>query len=139
MNECCDSNIKKNPKRHTCPENCQPYLEVPKKTILHHLKEPWNFSLQEKAYYFCHDPDCNIVYFGLDEETIHKNQLRTKVGLKETSFDELTCYCFGISKSEAKNNTEAKQFVIEQTKLNVCTCITSNPSGRCCLKDFPKK
>jgi hypothetical protein len=28
--------------------------------------------------------------------------------------------------------------VMAQTKAGLCSCDTSNPSGRCCLKDFPK-
>jgi hypothetical protein len=28
--------------------------------------------------------------------------------------------------------------VIEQTRLHNCACDVRNPSGRCCLKDFPK-
>lgn len=140
MSECCSSNkvIEQHPKRHVCPSNGQQYLEVPYSTILHHVKEPWKLTPKEQAYYFCDDPECDVVYFGFDNSTILKIQLRTKVGIKETSGDTLICYCFGVSRSEAQTNKQAKAFVIEQTKHSQCACTTHNPSGRCCLKDFPK-
>lgn len=140
MSDCCSSNKEnlETPKRHTCPKSNKKYGEVSYKTILHHVKEPWKLKLKEQTYYFCGDPNCDVVYFGLDNSMIQKDQLRTQVGIKETSEDALICYCFGVSKLEAKKNEQVKAFVIEQTKHSLCSCTTYNPSGKCCLKDFPK-
>lgn len=140
MSDCCSScnDTSQHPKRHVCPENGKQFLEVPYSTVLLHVKEPWKLTPKEQAYYFCDDPACDVVYFGYDNSTIHKDQLRTKVGIKETSDDALICYCFDVSKSEAQKNDQVKAFVIEQTKHSLCSCTTQNPSGRCCLKDFPK-
>ncbi len=140
MSNCCSksNNDQQNLKRHTCPESNKECGEVPYKTILHHLKEPWKLTLKEQAYYFCSDPDCDVVYFGFDNSTIHKDQLRTKVGVKEQSDEALLCYCFDVSRATAQSNEKAKSFVIEQTKKSLCSCSTHNPSGKCCLKDFPK-
>lgn len=139
MSDCCSSNpnINQQSKRHVCPNNGKQYLEVPYRTILHHVKEPWRLELKEQRYYFCDESNCKVVYFGFDNTCITKSMLRTKVGIKETADDTLICYCFGITKAEAKSNKQAKTFVIEQTKNGRCSCETSNPSGRCCLKDFP--
>ncbi len=139
MSDCCTTkgNDQQTPKRHTCPQCSKLYGEVPFKTILHHIKSPWDLPLKEQAYYFCNDPLCDVVYYGIDNSTIHKDLLRTKVGIKETSDDTLICYCFGVSKSEARDNSIAKAFVVKQTKNSLCSCATHNPSGRCCLKDFP--
>ena len=111
------------------------YLEVSRTTILHHLDKPWLHSLKEQKYFFCHEPQCEVVYFAEDDTVIRKSQLRTRVGIKEQDDNALICYCFGVSKKYAK---EAKAFVIQQTKESACSCTTSNPSGRFCLKDFPK-
>ena len=140
MSDCCSENKqeKQTPKRHNCPENKELYGEVPYQTILLHIKEPWKFTPKEQAYYFCNDPDCDVVYYGYDNSTIRKDQLRTKIGVKETSHNALICYCFGVTKSEARANNQAKAFVIEQTKNSLCSCTTHNPSGKCCLRDFPK-
>ncbi len=144
MSNCCSKSNQNQQKlkRHRCPENDKEYGEVPYKTLLHHVKEPWNLALKEQAYYFCSAPDCNVVYFGSDNSTIHKDQLRAKVGIKETSDDALICYCFDVSRATARmdalSENKAKTFVIEQTKKSLCSCATHNPSGKCCLKDFPK-
>ena len=141
MSDCCSSKkeMEQHPKRHVCSENGKQYLEVPYGTVLHHIKQPWKLAPKKQAYYFCEDSNCEVVYFGIDNSTICKDQLRTKVGIKETSDDALICYCFGVSKSEARTNKQAKTFVIEQTKNSLCSCTIHNPSARCCLKDFPKE
>ena len=141
MSDCCSTNVndKQHPKRHVCPVNGKRYLEVSYLTILHHINEPWRLPLKKQAYYFCDDPCCDVVYFGIDDSTITKQQLRTKVGIKETSEDSLICYCFGVSKAQAQTDRQAKAFVVEQTKTSTCSCTTHNPAGRCCLKDFPKQ
>jgi len=140
MSDCCSSNTltKNHPKKHTCPMDGKQHTEVPYNTVLHHIKQPWKSPPKEQPYYFCDDPDCNVVYFGLDNATIEKEQLRTVVGIKEKSEQALICYCYGVSKKEAQTNSHAKEFVMEQTKNSLCACATRNPSGRCCLKDFPK-
>jgi hypothetical protein len=147
MDNCCDnqtSNKKGNekssfPRKFTCPVNEQQYTEVAKKTILQHIKSPWNMQLKEQQYYFCDDPNCDVVYFGLTGSVINKNELRTVVGKKEKSDEMLVCYCFGVSKKIAKEHVEVKAYVTQQTKDKNCACDVRNPSGRCCLKDFPKE
>ncbi len=128
-------------KRRLCPANGKEYLQVPFSTILQHIKKPWNQenTLQsEQAYYFCSDPDCDVVYFGEDDTLINKSDLRTLVTIKEPSnADALACYCFDITLKEVKNDPKLKQYVIDKTKNNLCACESQNPSGRCCLKDFP--
>ena len=140
MSNCCSSKkeAEQHPKRHVCPINGKPYLEVPFNTVLHHVQAPWKLMPIEQAYYFCEDPECDVVYFGYDNSTIFKEQLRTRVGIKESSDEALICYCFGVSKLEARTDERTKTFVVEQTKHSQCSCTTFHPSGRCCLKDFPK-
>ena len=77
-----------------------------------------------------------MVYFGEDDSVITKDSLRTDVGIKENRADSMICYCFGVTKAAA-TNPSIKEFVVKKTKENICECITRNPSGRCCLKDFP--
>ena len=146
MSDCCNNSSEDKaeakislPKKCACPINKQKYIEVPKKTILQHIKAPWKNILDEDKYYFCEDPECEVVYFGLKGSIINKFELRTIVGKKEDSEDAPLCYCFGISKALAKNYPLIKAFVTQQTKEHNCSCDVKNPSGRCCLKDFPKK
>ena len=149
MNECCSQSEVTHketeghyPKSHYCPVNGKAYSSVKRKTLLHHISGPWQKSLTEQGYYFCTDPGCDVVYYGQDNSVIHSNELRTSVWQKSNDKQALVCYCFGVSKelakSDLKNNGDIKAFVLEQTKQSTCSCETSNPSGRCCLKDFPQ-
>lgn len=142
MSECCSSsNTPGQPpivKKHRCPINGKEYSEVSSTTIIHHIKEPWNWDRKSQGYYFCEDPDCSVVYFGQDDSIIEVDALRTSVGIKQKSKESPVCYCFGVNRKEAATNSSAKAFVIENTKNNACACEIRNPSGRCCLKDFPK-
>lgn len=140
MSSCCSSSgcNSKHPKKYRCPVNSREYAEVSVRTIAHHIKESWGWVPTAKCYYFCDDPECDVVYFGDDDSVILKSQLRTRVGVKEQTGDDLLCYCFGVSKADFERNPATKDFVMAQTKAGVCSCDSSNPSGRCCLKDFPK-
>lgn len=140
MSECCSSSDNPNlsPRKYRCPVNGKEYSEVSSITIVHHIKTPWNWENKKQAYYFCDDPECNVVYFGEDDSIIEKHELRTIVGVKQKSPESPVCYCFGVNRLEAATITEAKAFVIKNTKNYICACEIRNPSGRCCLKDFPK-
>lgn len=140
MSDCCSSSScdSAHPKKQRCPVNGHEYSEVSARTITHHIKDAWTWRPTGCRYFFCDDPACEVVYFGEDGSTILKSQLRTHVGLKEFSEDSLLCYCFGVTKADFFANPATKSFVIAQTKAGLCSCDTSNPSGRCCLKDFPK-
>ena len=145
MSDCCSSNssnLNKASNKHICPSNNQAYSKVATKTIWHHLKEPWKVNalvLDKQSYFFCDDPDCDTVYFAEDNTEIKKSEIRINIGIKEpTNSSALVCYCFGVTMQEATKNTEIRDFVVQKTKEQVCACDTRNPSGRCCLKDFPK-
>ena len=140
MSDCCSSDKGNTsaPRKQPCPVNLQNYISVELKTILHHIKDSWNTNLKEQGYYFCDDKDCDVVYFGEDKSVITEDQLRTKISAKTEKDDVLICHCFGVSRADAKKNAVIKEFVIQQTKIGNCSCETSNPSGRCCLKGFPK-
>jgi hypothetical protein len=120
-----------------CPVNGKPYRAVHLTTLLHHIKRPWEMSLADQNYYFCTDPDCPVVYFGEDGLVINTTQMRTGVWQKTPGPDSTVCYCFGVSMQQAHSEA-IKHFVTEKTKQSQCACQTSNPSGRCCLTDFPK-
>jgi len=134
MSECC--NTSSSNKKHVCPVNGKAYSQVSTRTIKHHISEPWNHELSNTNYYFCSDPNCEVVYFGLDDSIINKTQLRTELGFKEKDQNALICYCFGVTKKQAEENPNIKTYVTEQTKNHTCSCETSNPSGKCCLKHF---
>lgn len=108
------------------------------RTIAHHIKDSWGWTPTARHYYFCDDPECDVAYFGDDHSVVYKTRLRTRIGVKERAANDLLCYCFGVSWADFERNPATKDFVMAQTKAGLCSCETSNPSGRCCLKDFPK-
>lgn len=140
MADCCSSSDCKttHPNKRRCPANGVECTEVSTRTIAHHIKHSWQWHDKGRHYYFCDDPNCDVVYFGDDDSVILKSQLRTKVGVKEATDDALICYCFGVTEADALNDSGIRDFVMTETKLGHCSCVTSNPSGRCCLKDFPR-
>lgn len=139
MTHCCSSNHKIDsfPKTSCCPVNGETYQRVNTKTMLHHLLSPWKQHPQNQGFYFCHDPDCEVVYFGENKEWYSISELRTALWQKSEDSEAYLCHCFGITRKQAVKDPQLKQYVIEQTRLGLCSCETSNPSGRCCLKDFP--
>lgn len=137
MSNCCtaDGNLSS---RATCPVNGIQYGRVPTRTVLHHIKFPWAWRRWAHRYYFCDDPDCDVVYFDQAGSTINREALRTTVGAKTRGEDVTVCYCFGISRANLAYVPETRAFVLEQTKKQICACEVRNPAGRCCLRDFPK-
>ena len=139
MSDCCSNSCTTGARhnKYRCPVNGKEYKKVSEKTIMHHIKEPWNWEEKKQSYYFCDDPECEVVYFGYDDSIIEKSAVRSHVGIKDKSDNALVCYCFGVSVKEAATHPEAKAFVFEHTKGHICECEAGNPSGKCCLKDFP--
>lgn len=140
MSQCCaTSSSNTTPTRkHECPRCRSLCAEVSVQTITHHIKNPWEWNPGQQRYFFCDAPDCDAVYFGEDDSIIRKTELRTLVGVKESSADAPLCYCYGITKSDAII-PGVRDYVVGQTREGNCACETRNPSGRCCLKDFPDK
>ncbi len=140
MPECCleQNSSTPFPKKHRCPVNGHTYDSVGTKTLLHHIKAPWLADLKQQGYYFCTDPQCGVVYFGQDDSVIQVSDMKSRVGQKETKRDRPICYCFDVTQLNAEKDAAIKSFVIKKTKAALCSCETSNPSGKCCLKDFPK-
>ena len=141
MSDCCHSacTTEMPSKTHVCPVNGQEYKPVSLRTMLHHISSPWVWVEKQQGYYFCDDPNCDVVYFGEDGSVITKAEIRTTVGIKEGKPDALTCYCFGVSNLEAQQHPDIRDFIVSKTHAGICSCDTRNPSGRCCLKDFPVK
>ncbi len=140
MTHCCSNN--NNAAKAICPVNGQPYARVSRRTVMHQISQPWQRDLTAAHYYFCDDPDCDVVYFGTDAQVILRTELRQDVGQKSTLPDRAVCYCFEILLTDlqtTQNLVRLKKFVTEQTRNATCDCETRNPSGKCCLQNFPKQ
>lgn len=123
--------------KQTCPQCTVLAASVTTQTIQHQLKQPWHWQADKADYFFCTSPSCHLVYFSAASDRIDADALRQKVGVKSNDNSALLCYCFDVSRADAKHNPDAKAYVMRQTKQKLCACHVRNPSGKCCLKDFP--
>jgi len=140
MIDCCSSSCetKSRPSKLDCPACGEKCLSVTTKAMLHHIKQPWTYEFSGEQYFFCSNPSCDSVYFSSTNKVIYKPAIRTSHSDSAQTDDPLICFCFGVNKSDASVNKDIKAFVVKQTKASMCSCETANPSGRCCLKNFPK-
>jgi hypothetical protein len=134
--DCCDVQADSRSGRHHCPRNGREYRQVPINTVRLHLNQPWQWQPQAH-YYYCTDPACPVIYFADDDSVLEQADLRTPVGLKDPSPEAQICYCFGVTRAESRDPA-IRAYVEEQTRQGHCACEIRNPSGRCCLADFPK-
>lgn len=123
--------------RKSCPDCGTAATLVAEDTIRNHLKTPWNWTPRAGRHHFCPSPDCDTVYFSDDGTRLGREALRTRIGIKEYADDALLCYCFKLSRGDCTKTPSLRQFVRKKTRAGECSCKSSNPSGRCCLKDLP--
>ena len=135
MSECCSPNVQPT-HRSNCPQCATAGAEVSSRTISHHIQASWKWQNSAQQYYFCTSPSCDVVYFAENGVVVLKSQLRIRVACKERDEHSMLCYCFGITGEDLDENPSIRAFIVDQTRQGLCSCSTSNPSGRCCLKDM---
>ena len=117
----------------SCPVCDNESLEVSKKTMGSLLNKDSLSKISDNQYYFCAEPDCEIVYFD-GKDRFYKKDLKI-------SIDDKVCFCFDISKDEIRKIGKDK--VLEKIRDNMkekgCNCETNNPSGRCCTTQIEKR
>ena len=80
-----------------------------------------------------------MVYVGADGTLIRKDQLRTRVGVKERDEPIPVCYCFGFTNAQivrdvlAEGRSTIREYIETQVRAGHCRCEITNPAGRCCL------
>lgn len=135
---CCSSST---PNKATCPDCGESAEDVSITTLLHQLKQPWQQSISDGPWFFCQQVGCDTVYFSSEGERFTTAQLRQPVGQKSNEKNRPLCYCFDIRHSDlsdAESARACREFVIDKTRDKQCVCEERNPSGKCCLRDFPK-
>jgi hypothetical protein len=96
--------------------------------------------LDGKAYRFCPDPSCELVYFDREAgSTFGKEDLSVRVGAKETEDPIPVCYCFGFTATDLRNElaelggTDIPASIAAEVRAGHCACEVKNPEGSCCL------
>jgi len=134
---CCDAKPKQ--RKQVCPDCGDSALAVGRQTLLHQLQFPDNQHLVEGDYAFCSNRDCAVGYFS-SSVRIAKNCMRAF----KPEQPAMLCYCFDISESmyrmalEQGKASKIKDFIVQQTRDQLCACECRNPSGRCCLANVKR-
>ena len=138
MSDCCNNQLVKPTKTAVCPVNGRTYKHIAQKTLLHQISKPWQKDLH-KDYYYCSDPDCDVVYFSYAGDILGHADMRSSSAHESSAAAATVCYCFDVSTTDIRSEpakTQIRNYIIEQTKNHVCECSVRNPSGCCCLKDL---
>lgn len=105
------------------------------------LKPEARGEVNGSQYVFCETPTCPVVYYAADGTRLRKEQVRVRVGLKETEDPVPVCYCFGVTERmiheevRRTGQSSASARIRAEVKAGNCRCEVENPSGRCCLGD----
>ena len=90
--------------------------------------------LNGRAYRFCAEPDCDVVYFDRDAGSVFgKGDLEVRVGLKESSDPIPICYCFNLTVTDLRTGIDVAGFIGAEIRAGHCACEVKNPQGSCCL------
>ena len=145
MGSCCrDSGCETSPlvgMAETCPECGQKGKRVSTLTVKSLVKEHTRVASDD--YFFCRTPACAVVYFS-QRGLFRKDDVKARVGLKETEDPIPLCYCFEYSRGnirsdiESKGSTDILERIKAEVKAGYCACEVKNPSGDCCLGDVTR-
>src|SRR5229473_3876747 len=103
MSDCCAVNGKTGtaPAVMACPVNGTRSRQVDILTVKSLVRQ-LPLGMPNTQYYFCDSPDCEVVYFGLNEEAsrFRREDLLVRVGTKEATEPIPVCYCFGFTRHD---------------------------------------
>lgn len=123
-----------------CRECGKEGRRVKKVTVVHMLKNPFLKDVMDDPFCFCRTPGCNVAYFcNESEQYFSKEQVRIRIGVKETDHPVAVCYCFDYTEQlifdqiRETGCSDAAEKITENIKEKLCACEIRNPSGRCCL------
>ncbi len=99
--------------------------------------------LTSVTFSFCRTPECEVVYFS-NQAVFKKQDLKVRVGIKETTNPIPLCYCFEYSREDIRHdiettgNTSILEKIKDEVRSGFCACEVKNPSGACCLGDITR-
>lgn len=141
MSDCCRTTVKPGGQApaSSCPQCGREGRPVDRITVQALLKPEMRGAVNGSRYLFCETADCPVVYYAADGVQFRKDQVRVRVGLKETEDPIPVCYCFGVTERmvheeiRRTGRSTAAIRIRAEVKAGNCRCDVENPSGRCCL------
>ena len=144
MSDCCHmpTGLQKRRSRLVC-RHCGREGQPVDRTTVEAVLTPESLSqVNGSAYAFCETPDCLVVYYAADGTAFKKNQVRVRVGFKETEDPIPVCYCFNVTERMIREEvaqtgrSTASARIRAEVQAGMCRCAVENPSGRCCLGEI---
>lgn len=96
--------------------------------------------MEGKAYRFCPEPDCDVVYFDRESESVfNRRDLIVRVTQKTRGDSSPLCYCFGYSVGDVRRDLAENggalvpASITREIRAGHCACEVKNPQGTCCL------
>lgn len=138
MRGCCDSKVQ-SARPASCPRCHVPGKSVPDETPAALLRRSCRERLGPGPHHFCTTAHCEVVYFSADGPAFLKDEVRVRVGEKETSPPITVCYCFAhtVESIDEEIRSTGTTTVLERIRAEVasgrCRCERENPRGSCCL------
>lgn len=124
-----------------CPAAGELGKPVAPVTVRSLVRPEYSASVEGREWFFCGQPECDIVYFTHDGRTLEKGALKVRVGLKEKDAPRPVCYCFGHTVESIREEigrtgrSTAAASIREKIEAGECRCEVLNPRGTCCLGD----
>lgn len=93
-----------------------------------------------EGFRFCPSAGCEIVYWNpASGARFTKNDLRVRVGVKETTGPRPVCYCFNFAAEDIERDVRETggspipDEIRKKVRAGLCFCEKANPQGTCCL------
>ena len=141
MSDCCCPPAPVTERRPGCVTCSTGGTLVDLHTIKALLTAPALSRLNASTFYFCSDPLCPTVYFGVDGQRFATSDVRVPIWQKEPVGSRVVCYCFGENERDIQRevmrdgSSRAVTRVREHIAARRCACEVRNPRGSCCLGD----
>lgn len=117
---------------------------VPLVTLKSLVRPEYGATLEGHDWFFCDQPNCDVVYFTRAGVTLGKAALKVRVGLKEKESPRTVCYCFSHTVESIRQEIEqtgrstVAASIKEKVSAGECNCKILNPKGTCCLGDVSR-
>lgn len=139
---CLITDVTDAPDRAECPVSRTSSRKVQRRTLEHLLKPEKSATIEHVQYYYCTDPNCEVVYFSNESVAYFTiKDLKVKVFSKDKGDNVNVCYCFDWTRARikeevnSKGNSTAALQIAKEVKAGNCLCDIKNPKGECCLGD----
>lgn len=140
MSGCCKAPVETNKGKAVLCRQCGHEGKPVGRITLQALLKPETVGEVNGSHYlFCATAHCPVVYYAGDGTQFRKDQIRVRVGLKETEDPVPVCYCFRVTarmiceEIQLTGWASASARIRAEVKAGNCRCEVENPSGRCCL------